>query len=390
MIESVVPATGEFFAPRIEISLDALVHNLTMIRRRIPLSAGIIAVVKNCAYGCGAVPVCRTLETEGVGFFAVITAGEARDLRAAGIRGRILVLGECTIAEFHWLAENGVHCALNDLASLERFVAAGRGLNVHVNVDTGMGRMGLRGDEVDAAACFFSANPNMTLAGIYTHFAAADVPGTLTVDAQRTKLAAAIEVFRARGLNPHYIHSSNSAALQRFDLPAGHLVRTGITLYGCRPDPAQDFGLEVRPVARLVAHVVKVKRVPAGTPVSYGGTYVTPAVTTILTIGLGYAHGLPRMLSNRGEVLIRGRRYRIAGRVTMDYIMVDAGPESDIAVGDEVVAMGSQGNDVISADEIARHCGTIAYEILCHLTPRIDRYFIRHAAIESFQPGRLY
>jgi alanine racemase len=167
-------------------------------------------------------------------------------------------------------------------------------------------------------------------------------------------------------------------------------VRPGIALYGLRPDPAQEFGIDLRPIARLVASVVKVKQVPAGTPISYGGTYVTPQPTTIATVELGYAQGLPRALSNRGSVLIGGKRYRIAGRVTMDYIMIDVGSQSSVAVGDEVVAMGCQGSACISPDEVGQASGTIGYEILCHLNTRVDRYYYRNGQMVQFVEKQPY
>jgi alanine racemase len=197
--------------------------------------------------------------------------------------------------------------------------------------------------------------------------------------------------FKTAGLSPHIIHCSNSAAIARFPLEQTTHVRPGIALYGCNPDPGQDFTYDLRPVASLKARVVKIKRVPSGTPVSYGGQYVTSRETHIATIPIGYAHGLPRMLGSRGGcVLIGGKRYGIAGRVTMDYVMVDAGAEPEFGVGDEAVAMGCQGSECIGADEIARRCGTIGYEILCGLNRRIDRYYTRCGRVVFHGPAIQY
>lgn len=374
----------------VEISLDNLIFNLNQVRKLLAPGASIIAVVKDCAYGCGAVPVSRALEREGVGFFAVARMEEARDLRENGISSPVLVLGECTKEEVTWAAAENVHVTLNSLTAFEVWKEAGCRVRVHVNVDTGMGRMGILESEIDEAVRIFLSGGSFVFEGIFTHFASADRPGTDTVARQQGIFESAVRRFSEKGLSPRYIHSPNSAALIRFPLPAGHLVRPGIALYGCKPDPCQDFGIELRNVAGLKAPVVKIKKVPSGTPVSYGGTYVTDRETHIATIPLGYAHGLPRLLSNKGEVLIRGKRYRIAGNVTMDYIMADAGPNPEIRVGDEAVAMGFQGEDCITTDEVARHCRTIGYEILCGLSRRTDRFYLQAGKVLLHQKGCQY
>ena len=166
------------------------------------------------------------------------------------------------------------------------------------------------------------------------------------------------------------------------------MVRPGIALYGCKPDPGQDFALDLKPVLSLKSHVVKMKRVAAGTPISYGSTYVTSMETTIATIAMGYGQGLPRLLSNRGNVLIRGRRYRIAGRVTMDFIMIDAGANPDMSVGDEAVALGSQGTENIHPDDVALLCNTIGYELLCNISSTIDRFYVLDGKIIHHEPNR--
>jgi alanine racemase len=192
-------------------------------------------------------------------------------------------------------------------------------------------------------------------------------------------------------IRPHHVHYANSAALLRFPQdPACTLVRPGIALYGCKPDPLQEFGITLKPVVSLKSYVVKVKRVPPGTPVSYGGRYVTKGDTHIATISLGYGAGIPRRLSNIGTVLIRGRRYTIAGTVTMDYVMVDTGPSTDIRVGDEAVMLGCQDGECVTADAVAEQAGTIGYEILCGLSRRLDRYYYLGGNVVHFLPGQIY
>jgi alanine racemase len=168
------------------------------------------------------------------------------------------------------------------------------------------------------------------------------------------------------------------------------MIRPGIVLYGCKPNPVQEITLDLKPVLALKARIVKLKQVPALTPVSYGGTYVTTRKTTIATIALGYGQGLPRRLSNKGHVLINGRKYGIAGRVTMDYIMADVGCIPEMAVGDEVVAIGCQGTECITPDEVAAACDTIGYEILCAVSPLIDRLYILNGDVIHHEPARAY
>jgi alanine racemase len=381
------PTPLRYQGPYLEIDLDHLVWNLGQLQCRLPDHCAILAVVKDCAYGCGAVPVAQTLERAGVGFFAVARAGEARSLRDNGISSPILVLGECNDAELLWASMNDIHCALNDLGSLHRWQKAGCTVNIHCNIDTGMGRLGLQAAEVSQVAGILCNDPMLKLTGVFTHFASADTPGTTTVTTQKARFDDAVGVLRQSGLAPRYIHTSNSAAVLRFPATGCNLVRPGIALYGCRPDPRQEFDCNLKPVVRLVARVVKVKQVAAGTPISYGGTYAPSQDTTIATIDIGYAHGLPRSLSSCGNVLIRGKRYRIAGRVTMDYIMVDCGIGPEIEIGDEVVVLGQQGADCITVDEAAVASGTIGYEILTRLSTGIDRCYYRNGKVEACIPG---
>ncbi len=376
--------------PRVEISLDNLVHNLGVIRSRLGAGQSVMAVVKDCAYGCGARVVARTLEEEGVDFFAVARADEAKDLRAGAIRSPILVLGECSADEALWAAANDVRLSVNDAADVDALGALGAHVRVHVNIDTGMRRMGILAAEARAVAAQLLSYPGIEVEALYSHFASADVPKTRTVQAQYRRFVRAQEAFGKAGIKPRLIHVANTAAIARFPLTAAHYVRPGIALYGCSPNPSQDFGLPLRPIASLKAHVIKLKKVPKGSPVSYGGRYVARCTTYIATIPLGYAHGVPRLLTNKGHVLIGGKRYRIAGTVTMDYIMVDAGPKPHMAVGDEAVVMGLQGDDCIHPDEVARQCKTIAYEILCCLSKRIDRYYLRGGKVVVHESGANY
>ena len=378
--------------PYIEVSLDALLHNTAVIRSRLPAGTGLLAVVKDNSYGCGSRVVATTLEREGgVSFFAVCRPSEAFFLRETGVTGTILVLGPVETADLKQGSTRDIVFALNDLNDIERWSAAGVPVRFHCNIDTRMHRMGLLPREIADAAVRLSMAPALKFEGAFTHLANADEPGTPTVSEQTALFTDALAEFRRHGFEPGQVHYANSAGLMRFDLLAGcTLARPGIAIYGCKPDPTQRFPLDLRPILSLKSRVLKLKRVPADTPVSYGGRYRTHGETFIATIQLGYAHGYSRALANRGQVLIRGRRYTIAGTVTMDYCMVDAGPDPEIAAGDEVVIIGSQGNETITPDDIALQLNTIGYEILCNLSSSIDRLYLKNGAVVAEERAKIF
>ncbi|MBN1982413.1 MAG: alanine racemase [Chitinivibrionales bacterium] len=361
--------------PWIDISLDNLLHNLAVIRARF---AGeprpVFAVVKADAYGCGAIPIARALSGEGVVFLVVIRMYEAERIRQAGITTPILVLGECSEDELQYASRYDISVSLNDLSSLAA-IRHHPGLRIHCNIDTGMHRMGLMPHETDALLAAIHHGPAMAIEGVFTHLSCADGDDISISEEQIRRFSEVLQKIRQAGYSPRYIHTANSAAALRLQLAPGQCIRSGIALYGCKPDPCQDFGVDLRPILSLKAPVVKVKKVVAGTPVSYSATYHTSEETCIATIPVGYSHGLPRQLSNRGFVLIQGRRYAIAGRITMDYCMVDVGATTTIKPGDEAVFIGTQGDESITPDDIACQCNTIGYEILCGLHRVHRRYF---------------
>jgi alanine racemase len=381
-----MPSTDSLNYPCVEINLDNVLHNLNQIRTILPSSIGVMAVVKDNAYGCGSVMVSRVLEKNGVHFFAVARTCEARILREGGITSPILVLGPALSEELRWGASAGIRFSLNDLADLATWNALNIPMRFHVNIDTGMGRLGLLPGETASFATMLTELPLLTCEGAYTHCARADDTDSGATDRQLSLFRKVLDDFEAQGLRPPLIHYANSAAVIRHRSKPCTMVRPGIALYGCKPDPAQDFNADLRPVLCLKASVIKIKRVPKGSVISYGGTYRTASDTTIATIGLGYSHGVPRQLSSRGDVLIGGRRLKIAGRVTMDYIMVDAGPKPDFGLGAEAVAIGSQGTEWIRPDDIALLCNTIGYEILCSINSRMDRYYIFEDKIIHHEP----
>ena len=377
--------------PYIEISLDNLLHNLAEVRSRLPEDAAVCAVIKDNAYGCGSRVIAQTLERKGsVNFFAVRSPAEAFYLLKKGVKSQVLVLGPASRAEVIKGHENGLVFTLNDLADIDSWKSAGVPVRFHCNIDTRMHRMGILPAEVPSLADAVAGEGNLHLEGAFTHLANADEPGTTTAGEQIRRFNESLSVLKERGITPRHVHYANSAWVMRSpDLAGATLARPGIALYGCRPDPKQTFPLDLRPVLSLKSRVVKMKKVPANTPVSYGGRYVTSAETVIATVALGYGHGLPRSLGNRGEVLIRGRRWRIAGTVTMDYLMVDAGPTPSLRVGDEAVAIGVQENERISPDDVALLDNTIGYEVMCRLSASMDRIYISGGKTAAREKGRL-
>jgi alanine racemase len=377
--------------PFIEISLDNLLHNLAAIRSRLSKGVNVLAVVKDNAYGCGSRVIAETLEKKGnVGFFAVCSALEAFFLRKKGCRSPILVLGPTTSGERKKGYDKGIVFTLNDIEDVVKWKSAGGPVHFHCNIDTRMHRMGILPSEVPLLADAIENSDSLFMEGAFTHLANADEQGTRTVHEQVCLFNDALLFLKQHGITPHHIHYANSASAMRFDLPGCTLIRPGIALYGCKPDPKQDFPLDLLPVSSLKSRIVKMKKVPAHTPISYGGRYVTAVDTAIATIALGYGHGLPRSLGNRGEVLICGKRYTIAGTVTMDYIMIDAGPHPSVDIGDEVVAIGRQGNECISPDDVAILDDTIGYEILCGLSTSIDRKYIFNGKVVARENGRIF
>lgn len=372
------------------IDLRALRDNVRQARR---LAGGrdVIAVVKADAYGHGAVPVARVLAAEGVGRFGVALVEEGRALRDAGLGGEIIVLGGFTGEQAADLVDLGLSAAVSDMdhaAALDRAARrAGRVAPIHVKVDTGMGRLGFPFAEAGQSLARLTACSGLRVEGLMTHFADADLADPAYAREQMARFDAAAGAARRAGAAVPMRHAANSAALMKgprglaarpahpTDGPLYEAVRPGIMLYGCRPGP-DPGGIALRPVLALTTKISLLKRVPADTPISYGRTFVTRRESLIAVLPIGYADGYPRALSNRGVVLVRGRRAPVVGRVCMDLTMIDATDVPDATEGDDVVLIGSQGDVVLSAEEVAEAAGTIAYEILCGIGPRVPRRYL--------------
>jgi len=366
---------------RAEIDLTAIAANVGLACRLAGSKTGVMAVVKADAYGHGAVPVARAAIDAGATWIGVAIPEEAVPLRAAGITCRILVLGPIPPEHADLVATNDLDqciCDLPQAESLDRAARAqGRTLALHLKIDTGMGRVGVRPREVRRVAEKICALGSVRLAGLMTHFAEAEAEEPRFAGEQLSRFAEVTRDLTAAGIVVPLRHAANSAGLLFVPEARLDLVRPGIMLYGCHPRGLQR-GPEplLRPALRLRTAISQIKDVARGDSVSYGRTFVASRDVRVATLPVGYADGCGRLLSNRGQVLVRGHRVPIIGRVCMDMTMVDVSGLPNIRVGDEAVLIGRQGEAEITADEVAEAQGTISYEILCRIGPRVPRVYL--------------
>lgn len=368
-----------------EIDLDALVHNLGEVRRLAPL-ARILAVVKANAYGHGAVQVALALEAAGVDFFGVSLIEEGSDLRQAGVRGDILTLG-AAYSDYGELVANDLIPLVFTAEHLVRLQAAaaraGRIARAHLKLDTGMGRLGLMLEELPEFLEALRDAPNVRLDGLVSHLANADAGDLGATRRQIARFRVAAAAIRTAGFPIPWRHISNSAgAIDLDEVKDGaefNLVRPGLILYGEYPAERLRSACQLEPVLSWKTSITHLKRVGPGVPISYGGTWTTRRDSLIATLPVGYADGWPRRLSNRGEVLVRGRRTPVVGNVCMDMCMVDVTDVPGVALHDEVVLLGRQGREAITAQEMAERCETIPYEILTSVGARVPRVAVQKA-----------
>jgi alanine racemase len=342
---------------------------------------GIIAVVKANAYGHGAVRVARALEEAGAGWLAVADIEEGIELREAGARARILVFGALSVSELQGVFDYDLTPTVASPAAgraLQRAaLARGQRIRYHLKIDTGMHRLGLRHENLPWTLPELLASANLDLEAVYTHFATADEPEHPLFETQRRNFEHACETLAALGARPRYRHAANSAATLRDSRVWYDFVRPGLLLHGVVPPPLHTT-MALRPVMSLTSRVVAVKGVRSGESVGYGSRFTAERPTTLAVIPAGYADGLDRRLENRGDVLIRGRRARIVGAVSMDMLTADVSDIGDVNPGDEVVFLGSQGEGAaqsVDAREMASAISTIPYEILCRLGSRVHRSY---------------
>jgi len=363
----------------LEISREKLIRNYQSIRQTVGEAIEVAAVVKADAYGHGAVEVARTLESAGAGWFAVTSVAEAIELRRAAVTGRILVLAES--GQLDALAEFRLTPVLHSVEQVEELESWARRREIrprfHLKLDTGMGRLGLHEAPAAEMAGRLSRCPHLLLEGLATHLASAEDFHSGQTEEQVERFHRAVELFAAQGLRPRYLHLANSAALAYRPPTWGSMVRPGLALYGClmppRGRPAAASALALHPILNWRARILAVKDYAAGLPLGYDAAYRTTRPMRIGVIAAGYADGLDRRLSNGGPVLAGGRRTSIVGLVSMDVSLVDLTACPELRPGGSVTLLGQDGGARLDALELAGHCQTIPYEILCRIGKRVAR-----------------
>lgn len=372
-----------------EIELTAIEHNMRVFLQAVSPGTRVMAVVKADGYGHGAVAVAREAVSAGASFLGVATVEEGLELRAGGITSPILVLGFTPGDYAPLLLDHDITATVFTWAEAETFsrqaLRFGRKQPVHVKIDTGMSRVGLFPCETaDQFIRQLADLPGLVLEGIFTHFAAADQADPSYTRWQLARFLILCDKLACQGVRIPLRHAANSAAALR--LPETHLemVRVGIALYGLSPGSALP-GKEafLRPAMAFKSRVVFLKDVPAGTNVSYGCTYTTNEPARLATLPVGYGDGYPRKLSNLGQVLIRGQRAPVAGRVCMDQVIVRVDHIEGVAAGDEAVLFGNQEEAALSADEVAAWLETINYEVVTAVSRRVPRVYLRQGNQES-------
>lgn len=367
-----------------QIDLDAILWNMKRMKAHIRPETRMIGVIKTDAYGHGSVPVAKALQKLDFLYgFAVATAEEAFELRENGITLPILILGYTFPYSYARMIEEDIRpCVFReDMAALlsEEAGKLGKKAKIHIKVDTGMGRIGITPDESGLAFVKrLSEDKNLELEGVFTHFARADEADKTSAWEQFYKFRWFTEEMEQRFVLPDLIKDcSNSAGILKMPEANMDVVRAGISLYGLAPSAEVDTsGFSLKPALSLFSTVVFVKWLEAGQPVSYGGTYVTNRRTRVATIPIGYGDGYPRSLSNKGYVLIRGKKAPVIGRVCMDQFMVDVTDIPQACEGDRVTLIGRDGEEEISAEELGELSGRFHYELLCDLGKRIPRFYI--------------
>ncbi len=372
-----------------KIELGAVKHNIEQISSLLPQNTGIIAVIKTDGYGHGALPIAKELEPiDRISGYGVATAEEAMQLRNNGIRKPVIIIGYSFPSSYEEMIIRDVRLTVFREDMLEEIdsIASRLGLiaKVHIKVDTGMSRIGIPSDEKGVAFVKKALSyKNIRVEGIFSHFARADESDLESAYDQLELFDSFTDsVYKDTGYEFDMVHIANSAAI--IQMPKAHksLVRAGIIMYGLWPgDEVEHNGLNLMPLLSLVSHITFIKEVPTGTAVSYGGTYVTDRPTVIATIPVGYGDGYPRLLSGKGSVLVAGMRAPIIGRICMDQFMVDITDIPGVKEGDEVILIGSCGNESITLEELAELSGMLNYELACIIGKRVPRVYTMNGEV---------
>jgi len=366
---------------RAEVNLAHLRHNLRYVQRAAG-GAAVWAVLKADGYGHGAKAVARTLERAGANGICVALLEEGIELREAGIQVPILITGGHFGRAAGELLRHDLTPVVHDPAQLETLAdevkfAGAEPLNIHVKIDTGMARLGIAPKDAPAMARALHRYPELKLQGLMTHFACADSSELESIDEQLDQFELATRGMQKEGIVPTLRHAANSAALLKSRRSCYDVVRPGLALYGVQPGVGACA--ELRPVMRVRSEIVALRDLPVGAPVGYGATFVTTRPSRIATVPVGYADGFSRALSNRGSLLVRGKRAPVVGSVSMDMTMLDVTEIDEVRIGDECVVLGAQkgplGQDEIRAEEIAALLGTIPWQVLTDISRRVPRFY---------------
>lgn len=370
------------------VDLDAIEENFEAMKAGLPAGTKMAAVIKANGYGHGAVPVARMLEPKDyIWGYAAATVEEALDLRGSGIQKPVLVLGYVFPDDYEQLVEQEIRPAVFRMDMAEELsreaVRQNKILPVHIKLDTGMSRIGFPDtEEALEAVCRIRELPGIRLEGLFTHFSRADEKDKSFTDRQLKRFLSFREACRQRGTEFSICHCANSAAIIDMPETAMDLVRAGIAMYGLYPsDEVKKERVSLKPAMELKSHIVHVKEIPAGTQVSYGGIYTAPETRRIATIPVGYGDGYPRSLSDKGCVLIAGKRAPIRGRVCMDQFMVDVTEIPEAVPGMEVTLFGRDKGSLLSLEELAELSGRFNYEFVCDISGRVPRLYLRHGKV---------
>ena len=371
-----------------KIDLDAIAHNIALVKKKISPDTNLLLVIKADAYGHGAVPIARHFENEA-DYFGVAEMNEAIELRHAGITKPILILGYTSPHLFETALQNDITLTMFQYEAIKKLsetaVKLGKTAIVHFGVDTGMSRIGFRVTEAEAEKAAMAANfPNIRLEGVFSHFALADAFDKIPSMEQRKLFDRFLSMLKEKGVTIPISHLNNSAGILSFDCDYD-MVREGIILYGLYPseevreESATNF--DFHPAMELITHISHIKELEARHGISYGHTFVTDKTMKIATVPVGYADGYPRALSNKGTVLIHGKRCPILGRVCMDQMMVDVTDIPDAKIEDKVTLVGHDGAEFISAEEVANASFSFNYEFVCGIARRVPRIYIKNGEI---------
>lgn len=361
----------------VEVDLGAIRRNVQAIRRLLRPPTQLMSVVKADGYGHGAVAVAQTALSAGASCLAVATLEEGIQLRRAGLEAPILLFGPAICKEeIEAIAEHRLQPTVCSLDQARRFSEAGPGqIQIHLKVDTGMSRLGVAWQEAQDLLSALRVLPNVTVSSLYSHLATADAADPVTTAQQVERFAKLMDMLEKQGARPPLVHLANSAAT--LALPETHfdLVRIGLAQYGLYPASHLQGVVTLHPALSVKARIIFVKTVPPGTGVSYGHTFRTGYPTRLATVAIGYGDGIPRALSNRIDFLVRGRRARQVGTITMDQCLIDVTDLPETFEGEVTTLLGQDGEECISVAEWAERLGTIPYEILTVLSPRLPRLF---------------